>query len=183
MAEIQLTTLKTLVIPAGETGVLKKGVKIISVASDGEVDVTSTCTDLDDVLSDREPYLCYEFAWEEGFRGDGSESHEQGTQICLSIQIGTTTYDINKSTEDEDFAAFVTSIIPSALMAVGSYVRSEDNNKTNCNFCFKGLPSLLATTRIVIQNGRLNDDDQTAPEFSVFARTAEGDCDCEDAEI
>jgi hypothetical protein len=45
------TNFKTLVVKAGETAVVKKNIKIIKVINNGNVEVTSPCTELEDKLT------------------------------------------------------------------------------------------------------------------------------------
>lgn len=55
------STQKVLTLKPGDSTILKKGVKILSVIKDGNVSLTSSCPELSDILNNAETYTCYGF--------------------------------------------------------------------------------------------------------------------------
>jgi hypothetical protein len=135
------TTTKTLVVKAGETGILKKNVKIISVGQIGNPDIEAPC--FPDILANLEQYQCYYFAWEQDSSG-GTGPWEQGS--VLSIKIANQSYEINVGIGDPiNVGIKIAAAVPNGLMlnVVGN--QKGHSNKNTQYVCFNAIPSVAET--------------------------------------
>lgn len=166
---------RTQIINAGENFVLPNGAAVISVVYDGEVSLNSTCEN----LPPPESLACFEFAWEEDDVRGPSASHEIGTQVIGTLQVGNQIRAISVSTAktDADMKTAMNPLLP-GLFTITNYQVTSDTSKKNMNMCFKIPQSLKETTRIEMFNSRINDSGQTVPTFWIYARDPEGDCSC-----
>jgi hypothetical protein len=119
MSSITQTTIRTLVIRAGQTAVLKKGVTILSVVKNGSVDATSTCTEVQDAIDDAESAACFKIVFlGEGDEGGGSGPFrwDNGDLKIAGISIADNFYDLGDFTLNGYFSdtqrssAFVTKV-------------------------------------------------------------------------
>ena len=87
------SNLHTLVIKAGEKVVLPKGAVIKSVGIDGDLTLSSTCENLNTVLSNAESYECYVFAY--GVDADDNNSHPMDNAHLYWIEVANIQYQMD----------------------------------------------------------------------------------------
>lgn len=186
MAFIERPTTKTLIIKAGETGVIPSTAKILSVGISGSADAESDCPTVDDALNNAEVYQCYEFVWEADVRGGGINEDDQGsweieTTYLEAVELDETTYEIEIVIDDIDqttpgIAGKIKQTIPNAVMQMGDNVKGEawfdqlGDDKATQALCFKALPSIAAKLRLKFRNPMGNGNEGDDPVYYVYPR-------------
>jgi hypothetical protein len=92
MAEASLPTLHTLLLHAGEKVVLPSGATIRSIAIDGDLQVTTSCPDLEPFIDAAERYECYQFAY--GVDNDNNDTHPMDNAHLQYFKIAGVTYNM-----------------------------------------------------------------------------------------
>lgn len=186
--------LKTLIVKAGSPGIVKPGLKIISVASNGTVNVTSNCPSIQSKLTQIEEYQCYEIVWEGDDRSGGSGSWEVDDVRVTKIDIAGTAYNIDLPLVPlNTLVDRIKNVVPSGLMLLGPNTQGQAGwiqsvtNKVNFALCFKTLPSIAGSIYMEFSNPRVDDDVRNVPPpiYRTYARplstTSNDWCKCPDS--
>lgn len=143
---------KTITVKAGETIVLPKGAKVVSVAVDGDINLSTSCSKLEDVLSNPEQYRCYEFSY-------GCDDDHNSAQHMLDLddawltrmRIGDQEFNLQiriPDTEAPWFESQFKSVVPDSLMKYqGKWINSL-NNRREIKLYVKMVPSLAKVTKL-----------------------------------
>ena len=79
---------KILVVRPGETGVLKKSAKILSVAKDGDLYATSSCESMNERIANAETYVCASVSYSESAGGGGSHPWGDSANEDVAVEFG-----------------------------------------------------------------------------------------------
>lgn len=139
------TILKTFVIKAGETRVVKKSITIKAVGLDGNISVSSTC--FPDLLTKTENFGCYKFSWSVETNRTPSGVLEHQDVFITKLTIGTDIYTVPNISADTaiGFQEWLASSTASGLLIFNQFI---DNiaGSTNARFAkylyVKTIPSL-----------------------------------------
>lgn len=153
------TTIKTLIINAGQTAVLKSGVQILSVTKDGDVTATSTCTSVQTAIDDADTMACYRILFvgeQDAGGGSGPFRVDNGDLKIAAIGIGDELFSLDNfqlngwSSNETRSDAFVTKINdaltskpvlrPHSMLDTG-----ETGERAQFNFIFS-VPETLGPT-------------------------------------
>lgn len=177
---------RTLIIKAGETGIIPSTAKIISVGISGNADAESDCPSVDDALNNSETYQCYEFVWEADVRGGGFLDPDSGSWeiegvYLEAVEMDQTTYEIEIVIDDIDqttpgLAGKIKQVVPSSVMKLGDNVKGEawfdqlGDNKATQAICFQALPSVADKLRLKFRNFAGNGNEGDDPVYYVYPR-------------
>ena len=78
------TQRKVLVLRPGETGILKRSAKIVSVAIDGDLEVTTTCEEFEDDLENQEIFQCFMVGYNTGKNNNESEPFDGNSDTVVT---------------------------------------------------------------------------------------------------
>jgi hypothetical protein len=177
MAAIKTPKTKTMVIKAGETGVIPLTATIISVGISGNADAESNCASVNEAIANAEQYQCYEFVLETST----SLSWDETNVYVDSVEIGDTSYEIGQFISDIDqnpgVVGKIKQVVPESIMKMGENTKGQawysqlgDNNITEA-ICFKTLPSIAEKLRIKITNNAENGNEGPDLIYYIYPRT------------
>lgn len=186
MAFFPSTKTKYLTIKAGDTGVLRKNVRILSVVSDGNAEADSDCI----TLPEAEPLVCFSLKWavesDEG-GGTGPWSIGDTDALITDIIIANTTYSVNlpidggnndvvfpAANNPSDLEIYIAANIPSSVMTPVDLSSNPVGERREMTFLFKAAESIGSQVYFRF----------TGPGFTdgalIYAQLCDGCCDDEE---
>lgn len=145
------TKIKTIVINAGETRVVKKNITIKSVGLDGNISLSAPC--FPDLLSKVEQISCYKFSWsvEEDRNPSGTLEHQD--VFITQMTVGTDIYNVPNISADTGigFAEWLAASKASGLIKFNQFI-NNDAGSTNARYAkylfIRTIPSVAAITNL-----------------------------------
>lgn len=140
------TVLRTIIIKAGETRVVKKNITIVSVGLNGNISVSAPC--FPDLLTKIETFGCYKFSWSVEANRTPSGTLEHQDVFITKLVIGTDSYDITGVSADNGvgFSEFLSSKGLDGLIQFNQFI-NNDAGSTDARYAkylfVKTLPSLV----------------------------------------
>lgn len=144
------SNLQVLVIKAGETKVLPKGAKVVSVAKDGDISATSSCEDVQELLDNAEEYKCYQLRWavDESASG-GSHPWEYDNSDAKFIGFGYAGHfhesEPITGNNDVTILNFIKSILPAGVLTYSSSTDYSEAERITQKLVLK-LPASIGDT-------------------------------------
>lgn len=182
-----LTEKSYLSIKPGETKILKKNVKILSVINYGGVNYNSTCNDFSDK---EEAAACYKLRWstarEKGADGTSTPLYRM---IINYMEILGTRYIINKDPEEEvgslltgmdtdKIQTYLTTTIPQSLIKISdlTYWAPGSGRRYEFTLYFQSIPSIAETIEMKLSETAHTGYDGSFVENGLFVKPILIDC-------